>query len=97
MTPTELEALSREAAACLPEMPEFSRGFHYVESALTGQRKEWLAESTEACTEIMVRELPIAVAKRVLEQAALLVVDGMEGMLAFRVAVLKALCALKGS
>lgn len=112
MTPEQLEALSREAAGCLPGnifdvwpiFDEEERGIIY-----TNEGARWLHESTEACAEIMVRVLwpadtditggrttkgiwgagwsGIKAGEFVYEE---------DPMLAYRVAVLRALIALKG-
>ena len=106
-TQEELMELSRQAAGCLPEDFAFSDGSKYVHG-FAGQEAfynyVWLHESTEACTEIMVRVL--------LKEHATLELNCHgkdiwfrgrpsasdyrdDPMLAFRVAVLRALIALK--
>ena len=117
MQQEELEALSREAANLLPR-DFFTRLTNHIggsfEGMVTGEAGNqidgsWLHESTEACTEIMVRVLgdaDISIVTSVKGSMALLQqaydeeifvpfipADG-DPMLAYRVAVLRALVAL---
>ena len=134
LTRTELEDLSRRAAACLPKEVDFSFGELEVSGLpgkLTGRYLGemldcWLVDSTEACTEIMVRVLWDQEDKTLDITGSHLRYDGPAGpysgmqcvissryaqrrgdgifqpcdvqndpMLAFRIAVLRALLALK--
>ena len=111
MTEAELQDLSRRAAACLSnplqEYETWAGGYHfgYVDGI---NRRIWLYESTEACCEIMVRVLwPASVhidgefnharinGEKGCGGRLLFFKDFGDPMLAYRVAVLKALCALK--
>lgn len=118
MTDTELQVLSREAAGCLPKDQAFMLIFWGLcKGHFNGVRSLWLHESTEACTEIMVRVLWPAdqtihgyksvdcyTVRAIIDPSA---EDGeplhveasyayeRDCMLAFRVAVLRALIALK--
>ena len=108
MTEAELQDLSRRAAACLSnplqEYETWAGGYHfgYVDGI---NRRIWLYESTEACTEIMVRVLwPLEIYAVPYRENAAHFINippvayeecGNDPMLAYRVAVLKALCALK--
>ena len=129
MQQEELEALSREAAGCLPwefwqtvepgdtyyprhddAQPVFE-GYWPCEND-RADWQVWLHEDTQACTEIMVRVLgdaDISIDTSVKGSMALLQqaydeeifvpfipADG-DPMLAYRVAVLRALVALKGN
>lgn len=106
---TELQGLSREAAGCLLEL---AAGSDFDSSIDTGGHVTlevgecWLHESTEACTEIMVRVLWAAE----VDLTGGPMPNGQWGagctgtedfsydsdpMLAFRIAVLRALIALK--
>ena len=116
-TQEELMELSRQAAGCLPEdanWPWFAhcgddwRDGRIIEDKGEG-RVMWLHESTEACTEIMVRVLwpagaVLSEGKRVKTDHVVIAFRGQteitwasnaDPMLAFRVAVLRALIALK--
>lgn len=115
MTPTDLQKLSRDAAGCLPKdafSPDNVRWKIALDKRDGSYINGWLHESTEACTEIMVRVLwpdhkwwgmhrrsdykgsdcmitSLSFGGDVLDV-------GDDPMLAFRVAVLRALVALKG-
>lgn len=109
---TELQGLSREAAGCLPreirgELQLRLDGYLCGDSNGEDWRVQWLHESTEACTEIMVRVLwPAGVAlvpgiecvRAIFEAGDSLseVQIVSDPMRVYRVAVLKALIALKG-
>lgn len=122
MQQEELEALSREAAGCLPEDWRFAAWDRLGTPGLIESKDNtldrsgneyypqcWLHESTEACAEIMVRVLwpanycPIGNMQGCWIEAIGMQQGapnwyhyGMNPMLAYRVAVLTALIALKG-
>lgn len=117
----ELEALSRQAAGCLPEdfFPEEHRLHMHPKGKPPGmvwigdEGWRWLHKSTEACCEVMVRVLWVvsidikgspASAGSPAKSIAWVEWDGGDyipdiweddPMLAYRVAVLRALIALK--
>jgi len=120
---SELRELSRKAAGCLPNPFLFGRAGAFVVNAPGRLKRDfigkvwnggdagWLHESTEACTEIMVRVLGRDIVRVVVgsdncvifhsdlnqEIACVMFYEvGEDPMLAFRVAVLRALVALKG-
>ena len=118
MTQSELEELSRRAAGCLPK--DFGVGPFAFEPEREDEIPDgalWLHESTEACTEIMVRVLwkwgcvvngddntaeggaPDHAAwvwgSQWPYMEAQTEYSCSDPMLAYRVAVLRALCALK--
>ena len=107
---TDLEQLSRDAAGCLhaDDTPLVLFGTPDVgRMYVRGGPSQWLHESTEACSEILVRVLwpanihvwsfgftaPDTTDGRGSETTY---VEEADPMLAFRVAVLRALVAMKG-
>lgn len=98
----ELEELSREAAKVLPEELRCELGIRLDDGGAwrgtdgDGERYyKPLAEHTEACTEIMVRELKGLWARVYALMLHLIEDDGIEEMQAFRTAVLRALIEVK--
>jgi hypothetical protein len=117
MTKIELQELSRDAAKALPTNPDWPWFSHEDDNWRDGRIVEdkgegrmcWLHESTEACTEIMVRVLNgswtlckdgTAVIHSYPDGTTYVAVEhsnqhGNDPMLAFRAAVLRALIALE--
>lgn len=121
---TELQGLSMAAAECLLEGLFYAgaswlEGFQWIQGPRDTGGKEWLHESTEACTEIMVRVLWPAeqtvhgfksaggtyTARAIFDPTneedandtiGSSYANESDPMLAYRVAVLRALIALKG-
>ena len=90
----ELQELSRQAVKMLPE--EITRKFNIAMTGRIACSDGWLHESTEACAEIMVKVLwPAGYMRELIEAWFFLKDEGK--MRAFRVCVLRALIALKGT